>query len=138
LGRLLNGARLFGAVEVVWLGGGAQRWPVIIANHERDLADLTSRLEPDDFRQAWREGTRWTVQDAVHYALMPTSTELGNTLSPWPVLSDVCEPFGERRADGGCARSTQHLVARLLVANSRSWYSATTSADPGDEHVAGP
>jgi hypothetical protein len=39
------------------------------ANYERDLADLSRRLDPDELQVAWREGVTWTAEDAVDYAL---------------------------------------------------------------------
>ncbi len=72
LGRPLNAARLFGAAEAVWLGTGAFRWPPMLANYERDLTELRSRLQPDELQHAWREGTRWTAHEALAYALCAT------------------------------------------------------------------
>jgi hypothetical protein len=52
------------------LGSGALRWPPMVANYERDLADLRSRVSPDEMQQAWADGARWTAQEALAYALL--------------------------------------------------------------------
>jgi hypothetical protein len=81
LGRPLDAARLFGAAEAIWIVSGARRWVQMRPNYERDLADLRRRLDPDELQVAWREGTTWSAEDAVDYALTTLQQRTGPTVA---------------------------------------------------------
>lgn len=71
-------ARLFGAAEALREALNARVWPAERADYERNLAAARAQLGPGQqaaWEKAWQEGRAMSFEEALSYALGPTSGE---------------------------------------------------------------
>jgi tetratricopeptide (TPR) repeat protein len=71
-GQPLRAARLFGAADTQWLASGAKRYPIDDRLYERDLRNVRTQLEDDQFAEALAEGRSMTADQAIAHALRET------------------------------------------------------------------
>jgi len=65
----VNVARLFGAAREMRERIGRPLTPGLLAAHERALAAVERRLDPEAFAAAWAEGRAMSLDEAIAYAL---------------------------------------------------------------------
>ena len=68
-GRDRQGARLFGAAQVLRDTWELGRRPLAAATYESEVALAKGRLGPDEFVRQWTRGAALPLQDAVSHAL---------------------------------------------------------------------
>jgi len=68
-GQAEQGARLFGAAEVLREGAGAVLWPANLIEYERSLALLREILDESTLAAAWRAGGAMPTHQAITEAL---------------------------------------------------------------------
>jgi predicted ATPase/class 3 adenylate cyclase/DNA-binding CsgD family transcriptional regulator len=66
--RFEEAARLFGAAQALRDGLGYVRFPVLEPSHDADVAVVREALVSEDFDQAWSEGGKLSLDEAVVYA----------------------------------------------------------------------
>ena len=68
-GRPTDAAQLFGAAEALRELIGKPLTRAQQANHDRDVATVQQRLDPEAFAAAWAAGRAMTLEQAIAYAL---------------------------------------------------------------------
>ena len=70
-----RGARLMGAAEALRQNIGLPLVsPYDCANHDRSVATLREQLDEVAFKEAWMEGQKMSMEEAVEYALRPENS----------------------------------------------------------------
>ena len=68
-GRPADVARLFAAAEALRELMGKPLTQAQLVTHDRDVAIVERRLDPESFATAWAEGRAMTLEQAIAYAL---------------------------------------------------------------------
>jgi tetratricopeptide (TPR) repeat protein len=68
-GKDADAAKLLSCAEAVRQEMGAGGMPYLVRNHDEALAIIRGRLNDDVFAEAWQEGRKLTVDEAVSLAL---------------------------------------------------------------------